>query len=384
MVKKLYESGAARYQMKFLAGGNGLDNPVQWVHIIEDSDVISFLHGGELVFTAGILNSYDEWLLHFAQELHAVGASAFVVNIGPHTKEIPKDLIDYCNEVALPIFSIPWKTRMVDMTRDFCRCIIKSEQMDINITTTFKNILFNVGDIDSQILQMERYGCQKDSRICFVSLNVSGERSEVYDAEKRLKVLAEKTAKAIHDFFISFSYNEQRILVLINYENNEITAFVNEFLRKVKNEMSALRLHIGVSLNQTGIAGQYKNMKRAVCAMELAKSKGETVVYFEKLGMIYKLLNSVEDNDVLKSFYFDVIGKLEKYDRENDTSLAKMLQVYLENNGSLQAVAKKQFVHRNTVINQLKKIEKVTGYDPMELSDKLMFYMGIYIKDILK
>ncbi len=56
MVKKLYKNGTFLYKMQLLAGRNGLNNLVQWVHIIEDPTVISFLHGNELVFTAGILN----------------------------------------------------------------------------------------------------------------------------------------------------------------------------------------------------------------------------------------------------------------------------------------------------------------------------------------
>ncbi|HEX2926460.1 MAG TPA: helix-turn-helix domain-containing protein, partial [Ruminiclostridium sp.] len=37
----------------------------------------------------------------------------------------------------------------------------------------------------------------------------------------------------------------------------------------------------------------------------------------------------------------------------------------------------------NTVTNQLNKIEKITGYDPMDLEHKVKLYIGMYIKDIL-
>jgi hypothetical protein len=170
MVKNLYKNGRFLYKMNLIAGRKGLDNLVQWVHIIEDDDVTSFLHGNELVFTAGVLNHDGDWLLNFARKLNEAGTSAFVVNIGPHTKEIPAKVTEYCNEVNMPLFTIPWETKMVDMTRDFCHRIMNNEHVESNTASTIKNIIFNVGDIDAQILQMERYGYQRDGKFCFIAI----------------------------------------------------------------------------------------------------------------------------------------------------------------------------------------------------------------------
>ena len=66
---------------------------VKWVHIVEDEEATLFLHGGELVFTAGIRSRRkDGWLLSYAQNLAQAGASAFVVNLGPHISSVPRRL----------------------------------------------------------------------------------------------------------------------------------------------------------------------------------------------------------------------------------------------------------------------------------------------------
>jgi hypothetical protein len=85
-VGKLFGNGAVLYQMKLLAGQKGLNNLVEWVHIIENDEVSEFLHGNEVVLTSGILNTSDEWLLEYSKKLYSAGTSAFVVNIGPYTK----------------------------------------------------------------------------------------------------------------------------------------------------------------------------------------------------------------------------------------------------------------------------------------------------------
>lgn len=383
MVRKLYKNGEFLYRMKLIAGKNGLDNLVQWVHILEDDNVAAFLHGNELVFTAGILNHSDDWLLNFARRLHDVGTSAFVVNIGPHTKVIPQSVIAYCDKVCMPLFTIPWETRMVDMTRDFCHRIMHNEQVETDTATTIKNIIFNIGDIDSQILQMERYGYQRNGRFCFVSIMTGNTNAADYDKWiDKLRKIAERTAKKLHELYISFSYKDYLILCLMNYSDAEIKMFVNEFLRVSVQESKGWDLHIGIGSNQMGIYNQKMNFDKALSAMEMAKTRGQTYCYYDELG-IYKVLYAVSEKTVLRDYYKDVIGSLENYDRENATDLTGMLRSYLENNGSLQFVAEKKFVHRNTVTNHLKKIEEITGFNPLELEDKVKLSLAFYVKQVL-
>ncbi len=383
MVKKLYKNGTFLYQMKLIAGRNGLTNLVQWVHIIEDCNVSDFLHGKELVFTAGILNSEKDWLLKFAHKLYEAGVSAFVVNIGPHTKEIPQDVIEYCDEVNMPLFTIPWQTRMVDMTRDFCHRIMNNDHVEDSMATTIKNIIFKIGDLDTQVQQMERYGYQRDGYFCFVSIYAKG-MDGFYSQEYNdiLANYAEKTARSIREMYISFTYKECLILVLVDYSDEDIQNFVHEFLRLSNREKDRCRLHMGISSNQQGLFRQDKNFEKAMSAMEMATRRNEPCSFYDKLDL-YKVLFAVNDKSILRSFYHETIGKIESYDKKNDTELVKLLRTYFENNASLQLVSEKLYIHRNTVTNQLKKIESITGYNPMELEDRVKLYMGYYMKDII-
>ena len=383
VVNKLYKNGTFLYKMNLIAGRSGLNNLVTWVHIIEDDTVSTFLHGNELVFTAGIMNRHPDWLLNFAQKLHEAGAGAFVVNIGPHTREVPADVIDYCNSVSMPLFTIPWETKMVDMTRDFCHRIMQNEHIESNLATTIKNIIFKVGEFDAQVQQMERYGYQKNSTFCFVSVSIRDKDGAAHEEDKdRLAVIAERIAKNMHELFISFTYKGCLNLVLANYAGQEIEDFVRELLEQSKSAFAGRKLTVGISSNQVGFYQINTNFDEAFSALEMAGKLNETICYYDRLG-IYKVLYAVGDRAVLRSFHHETIGNLESYDRENKTQLTGLLRTYLENNGSLQIVSEKLYVHRNTVTNQLKKIEKITGYNPLELEDRVRLYIGFYIQDIL-
>lgn len=383
MVKKLYKNATFLYQMKLIAGRNGMTNLVQWVHIIEDDNVSAFLHGRELVFTAGILNQDSSWLLNFAHKLYEAGASAFVVNIGPYTKEIPTDVIEYCDKINMPLFTIPWQTRMVDITRDFCHRIMNSDHVENSIASTIKNIIFRVGDLETQVLQMERYGYQRDGYFCFISISAQ-DKDGVHSPEytDTLQIYAEKTARSIRELFISFTYKESLILVLVDYTDKEIEGFVRDFLKLAQKEKGRYQINMGISTNQQGLYKQEGNFEKAFSAMEMAKKRKEACLYYDRLD-IYRLLYSVGDRAVLRSYYRDTVGKLESFDSRNNTELIKLLKTYFENNGSLQLVSEKLFIHRNTVTNQLKKIESVTGYNPLDLEDRVKLYIGFFIKDIL-
>lgn len=380
-VGKLFGNGTVLYQMKLLAGQKGLNNLVEWVHIIEDDDASKFLHGKEVVFTSGILNNSEGWLLEYAKKLYSVETSAFVVNLGPHTKSISEDVINYCNEVKMPLYTIPWETRMVDVTRDICSRILQKEQVENSIATTIKNIIFKIGDLETLILQMERYGYLRDSKFSFIVMSFENEKDKEEEFNiNKIKMYAERIARSIHELYISFSYNGCWVLVLVEYSDYDINNFVKTFFKNW-NE-SLWKVHMGISENKSGIKMQAENFNNAYTAMTIGRKKDNKVVFYDKLD-IYKLLLNTKNKDVLNEYYEDTLGKLEKYDKENHTDLMDFLYVYLKNNGSQSFVAEKQYIHRNTVNNQLKKIEKITGYNPLNLEEKLRFYLGFYIKDVM-
>lgn len=380
-VGKLFGNGTVLYQMKLLAGQKGLNNLVEWVHIIENDEVSEFLHGNEVVFTSGILNKYEGWLLEYAKKLYAAGTSAFVVNIGPYTKSISNEVIEYCNEVKMPLYTIPWETRIIDVTRDICYRIMQKEQVEISIAATIKNIIFKVGDLETQILQMERYGYLRNSQFCFIVMSFDNEKDPNKEFNmKRLKIYSERIARSINELYISFSYNDYFVLVLVNYGNYDVENFVNSFFKNWGQH--PWNVHMGISENKEGIKRQDDNFNKALTAMKMAKKQDKQVVFYNKLD-IYKLLLNSKDDEVLKNYYDEVLGKLEKYDKENNTNLMEFLELYLKNNGNVQLVAEKQYIHRNTVNNQLKKIEKITNINPLNLEEKLKFSLGFYIRDII-
>lgn len=70
---------------------------------------------------------------------------------------------------------------------------------------------------------------------------------------------------------------------------------------------------------------------------------------------ILRLLFQIDDVKYFKAYYQKTVMKIDVYDTMNQSNLMKTLEVYLACNGSTQKTADQLFVHRNTVLYQLKK-----------------------------
>lgn len=379
-LEKIMKQSGILYKMKLEAGKSGIKNVVQWVHILEDTKVSSFLHGGELVFSTGIACPDDRWLINMVKNLNEKKVSGYVVNIGPYIKEIPKDVIDYCNDNDFPLYTVPWETRLVDITRDFCKRIVQSEQVEQDIISIFKDIIFNNEDYCKYINLLERRCFHVKGNYTFVIIYNTDENEDA-SIDSNLRFYIEQISNRISDLTVLFSYEKYRIILLSDYTKEEVKTFVTEIHRQYF-AYKDNKFITAIGSNDIGIDKLSNGFNRAIKTIKLAINKNQNIMYYDDLG-IYKLLVEERDYEVLKEFYNEVLLPIENYDAETGSTYSKTLKEYLESNGNVQVVARKMFVHRNTINYQINKINKITGLDLSDLEVKLKFLLCYYIKDII-
>ena len=171
------------YQMKLVAGEDGMDNVVRWVHIIEDVEVSHFINGQELVFTTGIAQRGVNWLLPYAEQLLSHGAVGLVINLGPYIEKVPPQLIVWCNSHAFPLLVLPWSVHIIDVTYDFCHRIIQSEKHERSIASAFSTWIFNPEKGESYTGILQRAGFPDDGRYQVMLLYLHEREHEFTDLE---------------------------------------------------------------------------------------------------------------------------------------------------------------------------------------------------------
>lgn len=78
----------------------------------------------------------------------------------------------------------------------------------------------------------------------------------------------------------------------------------------------------------------------------------------------------------IRGFVERVLGPLET-ERERHEDLAQTLEAYLDAHGSLNEVARRLFLHRNTVRQRLRRIAEVTGADLDDADARLALQLAI-------
>lgn len=370
------------YGMMLIAGEKGIDNIVQWVHYIEGGEVPRFLHGYELVFTTGIAHQDTDWLIQFAQKLHKHGACGFVINLGPYVSNIPKELINYCNSVNFPLYTIPWETRIVDITYEFCHHIITDEKLSKGKAemfiyaidnpqqeSTYKPILEKSGFVDGEAYLMSAV---------YLKIN-NPERRE--NAERMTKYNIGRRLNAHTERHSIFEMDKLILVVCQGMRQNEFETEIKgqaEILKRTFNEDG---VYIGIAPYEKESSMLRRAYKRVCDVIKLAESFNSEFMRYSDTG-IYKLLMAVDDKSNLRDYYSECLGKLLEYDEKSGTDYTSTLRCYLENESSIAEVAKLTYVHRNTVNYKIKKIKEILNCE-LSQNEKLKLLLAFCIEKVL-
>ena len=124
------------------------------------------------------------------------------------------------------------------------------------MASCLKNILFQIGDANTHILQMERYGYLRGSTFCFVDvLPQEAPDSDVMPLLERYGIYAESIARSISELFIYFTYQNSLVLVLVDYSDHEI----HEFVSQLRRELSRPAAGSVISRRQSQSSGNHES-----------------------------------------------------------------------------------------------------------------------------
>lgn len=386
-VKNMCKNAKELYQMNLIAGEMGMSNIVKWVHSVEDITVADYLKGYELVFTTGIGNLGDpDRLLKFAERLKENNSSGLVINIGPYIHNVPKELIDYCNNNYFPLFTVPWEVKLVEITRCFCEKIIDSEENEKSLGSTIKDFIFYPFNREKILPYLERNGFNKNLGYNVLALGrEQNNENEIEESIKekyymQLKFHVEKELNKITEKYIMFSYENLLIVIVVESSLNRIKELVNNLLAKKFG--TNFSLHIGVGSDNGKLNNIDVNFQKALSAYNMSVTINDKVLFYDDLG-VYKIFLSISDNKILRDFLNDTLGSIVEYDKSTNNNYYEFIEQYINNGASIQKIKETLFVHRNTIHYKMKKIKEITGLDLKNIDDLFIIYLCLKINKFL-
>lgn len=326
---------------------------IDWVHMVEEVEFISLLHGDELVFNSGLNYSSEEWILRFIKELNEVHASGLIIAL-TDGRTFSKEVITYCNSIQFPLFSAGWKSPYIDIMRMFAEMLLRNKQIGSDLASALKNAIYYPKNEEAYLDHFERNGFISD--MSFIVAVLSCHTYETKEGNKKLEQI-QKSFADISDKVIIYEENGQ-LTILFAEEKKEELRKNFEYLCK-----SDHNVYAGIGTVVSDVRLIYKSYQNACSAYQLTKTAiPNNLLSYEELG-VYKLLAGIKETELLQVFVSDVLGRLIAYDLKKETDYLEILKVYFENECSIKNTAKMLYCHKNTLTYKLNKIKKILGYD---------------------
>lgn len=370
-----------QYQLKLLAGHGGCSNTMSWVHMIEDTTIIQQLWGKELAVTTGLgFQNHDALfeLIKCLIKYHSVG---LVVNIGKYIFDIPKDIIDYCNEQDFPLLTTPWEVHMADLIKDFSMRCLYSQKEDNEISKLFQKV-FSMPQLVEEVRQQLMGAFDVDGTFQVILIGI--EDSDQFDAIERRRVAfqLELCFEKIESPYTFFWFDGYFVLVVNNLDAEILESITDKMYKRTKKRMPSRFIHLGIGTQMHDFHQVILSYKRSRAAVAMAEHFKYPMILFEEMG-VYQILFSIEDKQILFEMYHNLLQPLIDYDLKHRSELEHTLYYYLIYGGSQVAMAKNLYMHRNTINYRMTKIKELLNCQLETFDEKMPYMLALYIKKII-
>ncbi len=105
------ESVLTSMNCKLIAGQKGIENKVTGINVIESQNIFKYLEGGEILITSLYPHIFMPYsYIEFFKLLYKKNIAAVMIKIGNYVNKVPDEIIEFCNQVGLPIIQLPKET----------------------------------------------------------------------------------------------------------------------------------------------------------------------------------------------------------------------------------------------------------------------------------
>lgn len=380
--------------LKLKAGENGLQKSVRWIYFADclqcvksEYKIENYIHGDEfVVLTNPSVTDDSKKLMALIHQMYEYRITALGINEG----QISEELIEYCEEKNLPLFELPEKYPLIDLSQIICRKLVLEENDRNAAEQLFSSIL------DAEHLSRERVMAQ--ARYLNIDLEGSFFVAEFAFTSKKAESGCENedslaagrnVERMLRAEFSSFI--KQDILILpqagsilaLIPDREETESCIKEIFSRIVDRAQqeyGMDLRIGVG-NSRAYLDEVKNSRNeasaALRAAEVSGLKGN--IFFYRDQGIYTLLSHVDDTRILDTYVEEKLGKLLQADELNDGKLSETLENYLNCSCNAKKTAEEMFLHRNTLNYRLKKIREILGCDLEKLDTCLELKLAFLI-----
>lgn len=179
--------------------------------------------------------------------------------------------------------------------------------------------------------------------------------------------------------------DEKEVIIIKDLLDHEKNADIDRYATFVADKLEKegannVRIAYGTCVRE--IKEVSRSYKEAKMALDVGKIffEGKQVVAYSELGigrLIYQL-----PLPLCKMFIKEIFGNKTPDDFDEETIIT--ISKFFENSLNVSATSRELFIHRNTLVYRLDKLQKITGLDLREFEDAITFRIALMVVEYMK
>ena len=288
----------------------------------------------------------------------------------------------YDNEELTYILAIHETVDNIMVTGKLCVCqfehLIQAYKARVDKNRFYQNLLLD------NLLLVDIFNQAKK-----VNVATEGRRTVfVVEPKKESDNLVLETMKGLYatgtkDFVTAV--DERHIVYIRNLEKTEGQKELNQIAKTIVdmlNTEALVSVRVAYGTIVDSIKDVSKSYKEAVMALDVGRSfyAEKNVLAYIELGigrLIHQLPISLCDMFLKEVFSGDALEML-------DEETLSTVNLFFENSLNISETARKMYVHRNTLVYRLEKIQKITGLDVRVFDEALTFKIALMVAKHMK
>lgn len=383
-IRKIVE-GVQFPMLTLVAGHSGSYRRVTGINVIESIDLIMFCRPNELVVTTGInIAQQEDALEQLVKLAFTKKVAGFIINIGPYISSIPESIIAFANEHDFPVFQMPWHCRVADLLKTTFQFISNTHQEQSLEEKVLSHLLFHYKkQLDTTKEQLTQLGFPQGRELAIITCTTIGTQTNI----DRYEVMIQFAFQHRYQRFLKLKHKNHLIFLIdraqINTPNIPFSKVVEELYEKIKQKNGTLDIIIGKGTYQKELEKIRTSYEESLTVIQLAQLHNNRFLYKYKDIGAYQIIMAVQNQSLMQSFSEDILGQIHRYDALHSTDYGTFLRIYLEENGSTSKISERLYIHRNTVLYKIKKIEMLLDMDLTNPFTKTNLYLAFLIEDVM-
>jgi purine catabolism regulator len=153
--------------------------------------------------------------------------------------------------------------------------------------------------------------------------------------------------------------------------------FSQAVLEQGSQEYPSIPIRCGIGRPAADLSDWRSSFQEAGQALEMARRFGDREPLFYPDLSVYRLLLQIEHSPELSAYQEEILGRLLAH--ENFQELLHTLEAYFEHNGNISQTAEALFIHRNTLMYRMDRIQAITGLDLEDAKNRLALQLALHI-----